>query len=103
MVTVEGFRPTLPRLPWVILITDLYWAFCGWVNTLIGSNYLYTQGKLPTPSLLDYLGPWPWYLVWMEVIGVLLCLALYTPFAFQGWMGTLKKTPPQRSEKTTYQ
>ena len=84
MTAVEGFRPRLRSLPWVILVTNLYWVFCAWVNTQIGSNYLYTQGKLPTPSLLDYLGPHPWYLLWMEVIGIGLCLLLYLPWAIRG-------------------
>lgn len=81
MAAVEGFRPHIKYLPWVILITDLYWLFCGLINPLVGGNYLYTQGKLPTPSLLDYLGPWPWYLVSMELIGVVVCLLIYLPYA----------------------
>jgi len=83
MTAVEGFRPRIKSLPWVILVTNLYWLFCAWVNSRIGSNYLYTQGKLPTASLLDYLGPHPWYLFWMEVIGIVLCLLMYLPFE---WM-----------------
>jgi hypothetical integral membrane protein (TIGR02206 family) len=82
MTVVEGFRPTFRRLPRVILVTNLYWFLCWIINTLIGSNYLYTQGKLPTPSLLDLLGPWPWYLLSMEGIGITLCLLLYLPFVF---------------------
>jgi hypothetical integral membrane protein (TIGR02206 family) len=83
MTVVESFRPTWHSLPRTILITDLYWVFCWIINNRIGSNYLYTQGKLPTPSLLDYLGPWPWYLLSMEGIGIGLCLLLYLPFAIQ--------------------
>jgi hypothetical integral membrane protein (TIGR02206 family) len=83
MTVVEGFRPTWRYLPRTILITDLYWFFCWIVNNQIGSNYLYTQGKLPTPSLLDYLGPWPWYLLSMQALGMVLCILLYLPFAFQ--------------------
>ena len=82
---VEGFRPTWKALPWVILVTNLYWAFCALVNSLIGSNYLYTHTKLPTPSLLDILGPHPWYLLSMEAIGITLCLLLYLPFALRDW------------------
>lgn len=83
MTAVEGFRPYWKSLPPVIVITNIYWLFCAWVNSQIGSNYLYTQGKLPTPSLLDFLGPYPWYLIWMEVIGIILCLLLYIPFAIK--------------------
>ena len=81
MTVVEGFRPTWKSLPRVFLVTNLYWLFCAWVNSQIGSNYLYTRGKLPTPSLLDVLGPYPWYLVSMEILGIVLCVLLYLPFA----------------------
>ncbi len=76
MTVVEGFRPTWKSIPRAIVITNAFWLFCAWVNVQIGSNYLYTQGKLPTPSLLDVLGPHPWYLLWMEVIGIIL---VFTP------------------------
>ena len=83
MTAVEGFRPTWGSLPRVILITNLYWLVCFIVNNLIGSNYGYTQGKLPSPSLLDVLGPHPWYLLSMEVLGIALCLLMYLPFALR--------------------
>jgi len=93
MTAVEGFRPTWRSLPRTILITDMFWLFCAWVNNQIGSNYLYTQGKLPTPSLLDYLGPWPWYLLSMQALGILLCILLYLPFAISNHLNR-KKTKP---------
>ncbi len=82
MTLVEGFRPSWKYFPRVVTITNIFWAFCALVNNKIGSNYLYTQGKLPTPSPLDYLGPHPYYLIWMEIIGIGLCLLLYLPFAW---------------------
>jgi hypothetical integral membrane protein (TIGR02206 family) len=85
MTVVEGFRPSWKSLPRVFIAANLYWLFCAWVNRQIGSNYLYTQGKLPTPSLLDVLGPYPWYLLSMEGLGILFCLLLYLPFAIQDW------------------
>lgn len=85
MTFVEGFRPTWKSLLRVFVVTNLYWLFCAWVNNQIGSNYLYTRGKLPTPSLLDVLGPYPWYLVSMEVLGIVLCILLYLPFAWKDW------------------
>lgn len=85
MTAVERFRPTWRSLPKVFIITNLYWLFCAGVNQLIGSNYLYTHGKLPTPSLLDVLGPHPWYLLAMEGLGILFCLLLDLPFAVKDW------------------
>lgn len=83
MTTVEGFRPYWRSIPRAVIVTNIFWAFCALVNTAIGSNYLYTHGKLPTPSLLDYLGPHPTYLIWMELIGLALCVVLYLPFAWR--------------------
>ena len=83
MTAVEGFRPGKYALVRVFVAANLYWLFTAIINPILGSNYLYTQGKLPTPSLLDLLGPHPWYLLWMEVIGIVLCILLYLPFARQ--------------------
>lgn len=92
MTVVEGFRPTWRSLPRVFAITNLYWLFCGLVNPLVGGNYLYTRGKLPTPSLLDLLGPYPWYLFSMEVLGIALCVLLYLPFALKDWWAARRVT-----------
>jgi hypothetical integral membrane protein (TIGR02206 family) len=81
MTVVEGFRVNWNSLQRVFVISNAYWLLCAIINPLINSNYLYTRGKLPTPSLLDVLGPYPWYLLSMEAIGIFLCLLLYLPFA----------------------
>jgi hypothetical integral membrane protein (TIGR02206 family) len=83
MTVVEGFRPTWKSLPRVLIITNIYWLLCAGVNSLIGSNYLYTHGKLPTPSLLDVLGPHPWYLLAMEGIGIGLAVLMLLPFVLK--------------------
>jgi len=32
-------------------------------------------------SILDFLGPWPWYLLSLEFVGLLMLLLCYAPFA----------------------
>jgi len=54
--------------------------FC--VNKLIGSNYIYVVEKPPTASALDYLGPWPWYILVGEAIAFLLFILVFTPYMF---------------------
>ena len=49
------------------------------LNLLLGSNYFYIMRKPPTASLLDYLGPWPWYILVCEGIVLVLFLLVYAP------------------------
>ncbi len=83
MTMVEGYRPTWKSLWRVAVGANLYMLFVGVVNWLIGSNYLFIAHKPETPSLIDALGPWPWYILGLEAIGLLTCLILYTPFAIR--------------------
>jgi hypothetical integral membrane protein (TIGR02206 family) len=53
------------------------------VNHWLGSNYLYIARKPDTPTLLDLLGPWPWYILGMEVVGAAIAGLLYLPFLIQ--------------------
>jgi len=43
------------------------------------------NSKPETASLLDLLPPWPVYILYMELIGVLNCLLLYLPFVIKDW------------------
>lgn len=90
MTVVYGFRPTWKSLLRVFIWMNIYMAFVFVVNLLIGSNYLFIAHKPPTASLLDLLPEWPWYIAWVEVIGILICLILYLPFAIQDWRTKVK-------------
>ncbi len=50
-------------------------------NLLLGANYFYVLRKPPTASLLDVLGPWPWYLLVCEGLVLLLFGLAYAPVA----------------------
>ncbi|MBS3970602.1 MAG: TIGR02206 family membrane protein [Clostridia bacterium] len=80
MTFVEGFRPTLKSVVRAFLFTNLYAAFVLVVNILIGSNYLYLLHKPDKPTILDFLQPWPWYLVQLEIIALIVCFLCYLPF-----------------------
>ena len=72
------WRPSTGALWRVWLATNLYAAGVGAFNALVGTNYLYLCAKPAHPSLLDYFGPWPWYIASMEVAALVsfgLCLA----------------------------
>lgn len=83
MMVVEGFRPTWASAKQVFIWTNIYAAFVFVLNLLIGSNYLFIAHKPDTPSLIDMLGPWPLYLLPLELIAVAMILLLYLPYAIK--------------------
>ena len=81
MTVVEGLRPTWKSMLRVAVWMNIYAGIVYFVNSYIGSNYLMINFKPATPSLLDLLPEWPFYILYMEVIGVITILVLYLPFA----------------------
>lgn len=94
MAAVEGYRPTGKSLLRVAVGTNLYMLLVMGVNKLLHSNYMFIAEKPSTPSLIDYLAPWPWYILELEAIGAVICLLLYLPYAVMDWK---KKRSPRPS------
>ncbi len=80
MTVVEGYRPTWSSLKRTVIWLNVYALIVTGINLLIGSNYLYTIHKPDTASLIDFLGPWPFYLIALEAIALLLCFLFYLPW-----------------------
>jgi hypothetical integral membrane protein (TIGR02206 family) len=93
MTLVEGYRPTWKSLGRVFLWTNIYMVAVFILNQVIGSNYLFIAHKPETPSLIDLLGPWPWYILALEAIGLVLCLLLYLPYAVRDWRAARMASP----------
>jgi hypothetical integral membrane protein (TIGR02206 family) len=83
MTVVENFRPYPKSLLKVALGMNAYLLLMVVVNHWLGSNYLYIARKPDTPTLLDLLGPWPWYILGMEALGAAIAGVLYLPFLVQ--------------------
>lgn len=90
MTFVYSYRPTKKSVIRVFIITNIYTIFVGVINYLTGGNYLFIRQKPATPSLLDYLGDWPWYILSLEAITIITFMLLYLPFAI--YDNTLKKS-----------
>ncbi|MEQ3554484.1 TIGR02206 family membrane protein [Pseudonocardia nematodicida] len=72
-----GVRPSWAGLR-VTLAVTIAWAACVTTfNSVVGSNYGFLNRKPDNPSLLDLLGPWPWYLL-VEFALVVIGWALIT-------------------------
>jgi hypothetical integral membrane protein (TIGR02206 family) len=85
MILVEGFGPGPGSLKRVLLATNAYAVLMAAFNYLTGSNYLFLCRKPELPSLLDYLGPWPWYVLSLELVLVFAFYLCYLPFFICHW------------------
>lgn len=85
MTLVEGFRPTTKSIVRVFVWMNLYALVIYFVNDYLGSNYLMINRKPDLPSILDLLPPWPIYILYMELIGIVSIALLYLPFALKDW------------------
>lgn len=77
---VYELRPEPASIPRVFLATNLYAAAVTPVNLLLDANYLYLRAKPEQPSLIDHLGPWPWYLLSLELVMLVSFAVYYAPF-----------------------
>jgi hypothetical integral membrane protein (TIGR02206 family) len=61
-------------------LTLIYMAAVAVVDFASGQNYLFLAHKPPVETLLDYMGPWPVYIVVALAIGLGLFYLLNLPF-----------------------
>lgn len=86
-IVVFGFKITKKDFINALIAGNLYLLFTFIINYALGSNYFYTSHKPPSASLLDFLGPWPWYILSVELLAILLFVLAWIPFWFYGKKG----------------
>jgi hypothetical integral membrane protein (TIGR02206 family) len=70
-----------PRaIPRVFLATAAWAAVAAVGNALTGGNYMFLTERPETPSLLDYMGAWPWYILGAALLALAMFAALDLPF-----------------------
>ena len=80
LVVGLGQRPRRWAVARVAGLTVAYAALVGFVDAVTGADYMYLRSKPPTATLLDVLGPWPWYILSAAAIAVCLFAILDAPF-----------------------
>ena len=80
LVVGLGQWPRRRAFLWVAAITVGYAAFVGLLDALTGADYLYLRAKPTSATLLDVMGPWPWYIGWAALVAMALFVILDAPF-----------------------
>lgn len=90
VVFVRGFRPTLGDLRLAIGAGLAYVVVVFVVDLLLDVNYGYLGRDLPSqPTILDWLGPWPWRVLAMVALGAAVMVLLWLP-----WRRAAADSPP---------
>lgn len=80
---VDGWRPRSPwwRSPLEIYGYSLVYLLAALaINRGLGTNFGFVSRPPHTPSLIDHLGPWPWYLLSIQAIALVVFFLLTLPF-----------------------
>jgi len=81
LVIALRMRPAAQAVQRVFLATAAYTAAVAAVDYVTNGNYLFLRYLPPTKTALDYMGPWPWYILTLTVLSLVLMTVLYLPFA----------------------
>jgi hypothetical integral membrane protein (TIGR02206 family) len=80
LVSSPDFRPRKGSILRMMIALNGYALIVGAINVIGKWNYGYLCHKPQGPSLFDFLGPWPWYLLSLEAVALVMFLLLSLPW-----------------------
>lgn len=80
MTFVYGYRPSFKSLIKSLIALNIYAGFIGVYDKFMGTNFMYLCEKTQNTSIMNYLGPWPWYLISLELVAIVSCVLCLIPF-----------------------
>lgn len=75
-----NFKPTFKGLVNAFITLNIFAFVIFFINKKLGTNYLYVNRIPNFSSPLDYFGQWPYYIIVVEVIYLILTYGIYYPF-----------------------
>jgi hypothetical integral membrane protein (TIGR02206 family) len=79
-----GLRPDWRSYAITGVVTVAWGVAMLGFNAVAGTNYLFVSHRPDNPSLLDLMGPWPWYLAVELVVGLTAWALLTWPWTRAG-------------------
>ncbi|GAE36928.1 YwaF family protein [Halalkalibacter akibai] len=83
MVWVEEFSVSMKSVFKSMIVLNILAMIAFIANLMTGANYMFLARKPANPSILDYLGPYPWYILSLELLALIMFILLYLPFRKQ--------------------
>lgn len=80
----KGYRPTIWSVLKLFVFLNILLPVIMFINKLVDGNYLFLSHKPDRASLLDVLGPYPWYILSMEGLLIILSLLVWLIFREKG-------------------
>lgn len=80
---VLNWRARSKAIRRMMLFGNLYLLATMPINFLLGTNFGFTREVPPGGSLLSHLGDWPYYLLSLQFIGLIMLGSLYFPFVYK--------------------
>ncbi|KZR59484.1 TIGR02206 family membrane protein [Pseudobacillus badius] len=77
---IKGYRPTFMSVVKTMIFLNILVPVISLVNLLTKGNYLYLHHKPATASILDLLGPYPWYILSLEAMAFTLSTIVWFIF-----------------------
>ena len=86
IISDRNFQLRRNSIARMMIALNVYALVVGTVDSIGGWNYGYLCRKPAMSSLLDFLGPWPWYLLSLELISFLMFLLFYLLWRLLAWI-----------------
>lgn len=90
MVFVHKYSPTHKSIWKVFGITLIYTGFIAIFNLIFNGNYLFICWKPENGSIMDVMGPWPWYIIPLGIVAIATFYIWYSPFAIRAMLKKYK-------------